>query len=215
MKGWPWFLIGLAALLLFGAVAAALRSRAARRAEAAFHKALPRTLELSSPAFENEGVMPAALSCEGEGGSPPLRWDNVPEGTRSFVLIVVDPDLPSPKAQWIEFVHWVVYNLPGENRVLPPQCSAQTLSQLGAVAGRNGYSAREYVNPCPVSGTHRYLYRLYALDVTSLAPESDGKRGILAAMRGHALAYGELWGHYACQTLGFWGVMRRNMRREA
>jgi Raf kinase inhibitor-like YbhB/YbcL family protein len=204
----------LATLILGGALVLALRSRAARRAEAAFHRGLPHTLKLSSPAFKDQGAMPAALSCEGDGGSPPLAWANVPQGTRSFVLIVVDPDIPSPNTQWIEFVHWVVYDVPADRRALPAQLSSKGLSQLGAVAGQNGYGAREYVAPCPVSGTHDYVYRLYALDVESLAPKNEGKRGVLGAMRGHVLAYGELRGRYACQTLSFWGAMRSNMQRE-
>jgi Raf kinase inhibitor-like YbhB/YbcL family protein len=213
MKVWLWVIIGLGVFFLASVLAAALRSRAGRQAEAAFHRDLPRALELRSPVFEHKGPMPATLSCEGAGGSPSLAWANVPEGTRSFALIVVDPDIPSPSTQWIEFVHWIVYDLPGKSRALPAQLSSEAISQSGAVAGRNGYGAREYVSPCPVSGTHRYLYRLYALDVESLLPENEGKRGVLDAIQGHVLAYGELWGTYKCQTLSFWGAMGRNMRR--
>jgi Raf kinase inhibitor-like YbhB/YbcL family protein len=213
MKLWLWTLVGLGALLLSGVLIVLLRARAARRAERAVHEMLPQTIELDCPDFEHQGTMPAALSCEGEGGSPPLRWANLPEGTLSLALIVVDPDLPTPNTQWIEFVHWVVYNLPARRSVLGSALSPQALSQLGAVAGRNGYGGREYVAPCPVSGTHSYLYRLYALDVPAIEPESDDKRGVLSAMQGHVLAYGELRGRYACQTLSFWGAMRRNVRR--
>jgi phosphatidylethanolamine-binding protein (PEBP) family uncharacterized protein len=79
--------------------------------------------------------------------------------------------------------------------------------------GRNGYGQRQYVAPCPVSGAHRYVYRLYALDVEELQPGRDGKAGVLGAMEGHVLGYGELIGVYRLQKTSGWGAMRRNISR--
>jgi Raf kinase inhibitor-like YbhB/YbcL family protein len=108
-------------------------------------------------------------------------------------------------------VHWVVYDLPAEARSLEARASSQALAQLGAVAGRNGYGRRSYVDPCPVSGTHRYLYRLYALDVEALQPGREDRAGVRAAMEGHVLAYGELLGTYRCTTHSLWSAMRANV----
>jgi Raf kinase inhibitor-like YbhB/YbcL family protein len=142
-----------------------------------------------------------------------LAWANAPEGTRSWVLIAIDPDIPSSRTQFVEFVHWVLYDLPAETRSLPAQVSLHQLAELGAVMGRNGYGQRHYVAPCPVSGAHRYIYRLYALDIEDLQPRQDSKAGVWRAMQGHILAYGELVGLYQLQNTSGWGAMRRALRR--
>jgi Raf kinase inhibitor-like YbhB/YbcL family protein len=212
MKPALWLLIGLGLLAILAALFVLLRARAARRADAVYHRPLDRSLELTSPAFEHQGAMPLGLSCEGEGGSPPLAWSNVPEGTRSFVLLAVDPDIPSSRLRLMEFVHWVLYDLPAGTRALPAQVSLQALADWGALMGRNGYGQRRYVVPCPISGAHHYLYRLYALDVEDLEPRQDGKAGVLQAMEGHVLAYGELTGVYRLQQTSGWGAMRLFLR---
>jgi Raf kinase inhibitor-like YbhB/YbcL family protein len=212
MKNLLWILAVLAIPIVLGLLLVLFRTRAARRGDAAYHRALDRSLELTSPAFEHQGAMPTRYSCEGEGRSPPLAWSNVPQGTRSFVLIAVDPDIPSSRVRLMEFVHWVLYDLPAEARELPAQVSLHELAQFGAVMGRNGYGQRQYIAPCPVSGAHRYVYRLYALDVEALQPRQDGKAGVLRAMGGHVLAYGELVGTYQLRNTSGWGAMRRNMR---
>ena len=208
-----WILIGLGLLAFLAALPVLLRARAAQRADAATHRPLDRSLQLTSPAFAHQGTMPLDLSCEGSAGSPPLAWSNVPQGTRSFVLLAVDPDIPSPRLRLMEFVHWVLYDLPAGTRALPAQVSLHQLAQLGALMGRNGYGQRQYVAPCPISGAHRYVYRLYALDVEDLEPQQDGKAGVLRAMQGHVLAYGELTGVYRLRETSGWGAMRRNVPR--
>jgi len=213
MRNPLWILAGIGILILLGFTLVLLRARAARRADAAYHRALDRSLQLTSPAFEHQGAMPTRYSCEGEGRSPPLAWSNVPQGTRSFVLMAVDPDIPSSRLRLMEFVHWVLYDLPAEARELPAQVSLHELAQLGAVMGRNGYGQRQYVAPCPVSGAHRYVYRLYALDVEELQPRQDGKAGVLRAMEGHVLGYGELVGVYRLRETSGWGAMRKNVPR--
>ena len=211
MKLSLWLLIGLGLAALLAVLYVLLRARATQRADVAYHRTLERTLELDSPAFAHQGAMPLFLSCEGGGGSPPLIWSNVPAGTRSFALIAVDPDIPSPNVHLVEFVHWVLYDLPAEARSLPAQVSLHELAQWGALMGRNGYGQRHYVAPCPVSGAHRYVYRLYALDVQELDLGGDGKADVLQAMEGHVLAYGELIGIYRLQKTSGWSAMRRNI----
>ena len=208
MKTVLWMLAGIGILSILAFV---LRGLLAQRAEASYHSALDGSLQLSSPAFENRGRIPAELSCEGVGGSPPLHWSNVPEGTRSFVLIVTDVDIPSPRLHLMEFVHWVLYDLPGGTRALEARISLDELARLEAVMGRNGYGQRQYVSPCPVSGTHHYVYRLYALDVEALQPRTDSKGGVIKAMEGHILSYGELVGDYQCTTVKGFSALRRAM----
>jgi Raf kinase inhibitor-like YbhB/YbcL family protein len=208
-----WILIGLALTAALAALLVYLRARAAQHADAAYHRALDRSLLLGSSAFDSGGPMPMGLSCEGDAGSPPLAWSNVPDGTRSFALIAIDADIPSSNVRLIEFVHWVLYDLPAETRSLPALVSLQQLAALGAVMGRNGYGQRQYVAPCPVSGVHHYVYRLYALDVQDLQPARDSKAGILRAMRDHVLAYGELVGTYQLQETSGWRAMRKNVPR--
>jgi Raf kinase inhibitor-like YbhB/YbcL family protein len=206
-----WILVGIGVLGAVALLAIVLRGLLAQRAEARYHQALDRSLQLSSPAFENKGRMPAEFSCEGAGGSPPLAWSNAPEGTRSFALIVTDVDIPSSRLHLMEFVHWVLYDLPGDTRALDARITLAELARLEAVMGRNGYGQRDYVSPCPVSGTHRYVYRLYALDVEDLEPRRDSKGGVLKAMEGHILAYGEWIGEYQCTTVKGLSALRRAM----
>jgi Raf kinase inhibitor-like YbhB/YbcL family protein len=215
MKPVLWILVGIAILGGIAILVIVLRGLWTRRAEASYHDALDRSLQLSSPAFENKGRIPAEFSCEGPGGSPPLTWANVPEGTRSYVLIVTDVDIPSPRLQLTEFVHWVLYDLPGGTRALDARITLNELARLEAVMGRNGYGQREYVSPCPVSGTHHYVYRLYALDVEDLQPRQDSKGGMLKAMEGHVLAYGELIGAYQCTTIKGLSALRRAMSSQS
>jgi Raf kinase inhibitor-like YbhB/YbcL family protein len=203
-----WVLVGIGVLAILAFV---LRGLLAQRAEAGYHDTLDDSLQLSSPAFENNDRIPADLSCEGAGGSPPLTWSNVPEGTRSFVLVVTDVDIPSPRLHLMEFVHWVLYDLPGGARALDARITLDELARLEAVLGQNGYGQREYVSPCPVSGTHHYVYRLYALDVEDLQPRRDSKGGVLKALEGHVLSYGELVGAYQCTTVKGLKALRRAM----
>ena len=211
MENVLWILVGIGVLSIIAMVAIVLRGLFAQRAEASYHDALDRSLQLSSPAFENQGRMPAEFSCEGAGGSPPLAWSNVPQGTRSFALIVTDVDIPSARLRLMEFVHWVLYDLPGDARALGARITLADLARLEAVMGRNGYGQREYVSPCPVSGTHHYVYRLYALDVEDLQPRRDSKGGVLQAMEGHVLAYSEWTGAYQCRTAKGLAALRRAM----
>jgi Raf kinase inhibitor-like YbhB/YbcL family protein len=213
MKNPLWILVGLGVLVALGLLIALLRAHAARRADVAYHRPLAQSLELTSPAFEHQRQIPSEFSCEGHAGSPPLTWPEVPRGTRSLVLLAVDSDIPSSRVRLMEFVHWVVYDLPAETRSLPSQVSLKELAELGAVMGRNGYGHRQYIAPCPVSGTHRYVYRLYALDVEDLEPKRDHKAGVLWAMEGHILGYGELVGLYHLKSTSGWHAMRRNINQ--
>jgi Raf kinase inhibitor-like YbhB/YbcL family protein len=151
-------------------------------------------MTLNSPAFKQNGHIPAKYTCEGEDVSPPLAWEGVPNGAKSLVLIIDDPDAPDPKAPKMVWVHWVVYNIPPETRALPENAGKAGLPQ-GTLLGLNDFKKTGYGGPCPPIGRHRYFHKLYALDIT-LDLRGATKSQIERAMRGHVLANAELIGTY-------------------
>jgi Raf kinase inhibitor-like YbhB/YbcL family protein len=151
-------------------------------------------MTLNSPAFKQNGHIPSKYTCEGDNVSPPLAWEDVPNGTKSLVLIVDDPDAPDPKAPKMVWVHWVVYNMPPNTKSLPENAGKAGLPQ-GTVLGLNDFKKTEYGGPCPPIGRHRYFHKLYALDDT-LDLKSGTKSQIERAMQGHVLANAELIGTY-------------------
>jgi Raf kinase inhibitor-like YbhB/YbcL family protein len=153
-------------------------------------------LTLTSPAFAAGGAIPARYTCEGTDVSPPLAWSGAPEGTRSFALVVDDPDAPDPAAPKRVWVHWVLYGLPPSMRALAEGASPGALP-AGAREGRHDGGGSGYSGPCPPIGRHRYFHKLYALDTVlpdlgSKATKADLER----AMHGHVLASAELVGTY-------------------
>ena len=152
-------------------------------------------LSLTSSAFAANGPIPKRYTCEGDDLSPPLSWSNSPAGTRSFALIVDDPDAPDPRAPKMTWVHWVIHNIPGETQSLAEGASRGGLPR-GAVQGVNDWKRAEYGGPCPPIGRHRYFHKLYALDTTLSGLARPTKVELLAAIEGHVLAHAELVGTY-------------------
>lgn len=154
----------------------------------------PATITITSPNFENGSAIPIKYTCQGEDSSPELQWSEPPVGTKSLALIVDDPDAPS--GTW---VHWVVYNIPPEVNELPEGASSGNAIQFnlpqGAIQGQTSFKRNDYGGPCPPSGSHRYYFRLYALDHVIESADLD-KTGLLDAMQGYVLAMGELMGKY-------------------
>jgi len=151
-------------------------------------------MTLKSPAFQQNGHIPSKYTCEGEDVSPPLAWEGAPNGAKSLVLIIDDPDAPDPKAPKMVWVHWVVYNMPPDTKSLPENAGKARLPQ-GALLGLNDFKKTGYGGPCPPIGRHRYFHKLYALDIT-LDLRDATKSQIERAMRGHVLANAELIGTY-------------------
>ena len=150
-------------------------------------------MKLNSKAFPHEGSIPREYTCEGTNHSPPLTITDPPAGTKSYALIVDDPDAPDPAAPKRVFVHWVAYNLPSTTTTL--EVGAKTLGE-SARPGKNDWGHPEYEGPCPPIGRHRYFFKLYALD--TLLPDLDqpNKAALEQAMLGHVLAKAELIGTY-------------------
>ena len=155
-------------------------------------KDVPGRLELKTTAFRPGGTIPTQFTCSGKDISPALSWDEVPPQTRSFVLIVDDPDAPA--GTW---VHWVVYNLPAAARQLPERVPHGDAIAGGGKQGLNDFPHDGYRGPCPPPGKpHRYFFRLYALD-TVLSPRAPvRRRDVDSAMKGHILAKAELMGTF-------------------
>lgn len=149
-------------------------------------------LTITSEAFEEGAAIPSDFSCDGNNTSPILTWTEPPSGTQSFALIMDDPDAPVGT-----FVHWVIFNIPGSARDLSESIPTEPQLSDNSIQGKNSASRTGYMGPCPPPGTHRYFFKLYALD-TVLDLTSDAKKDdLLNAMDGHILAEGELMGTYS------------------
>lgn len=153
------------------------------------------TLKLISSAFADGASIPKRYTCEGEDISPPLAWSGAPEGTRSLVLIVDDPDAPDPKAPRMTWVHWVLYNLPPGTTSLAEAVRDGALP-AGTEHGVNDWKRTGYGGPCPPIGRHRYFHKLYALDTTLAGLAKPTKAVVEAAMKGHVMAEAVLMGTY-------------------
>jgi Raf kinase inhibitor-like YbhB/YbcL family protein len=151
-------------------------------------------LTLASPSFTNGGEIPPQFTCEGQDISPALHWTGAPAGTKSFALIVDDPDAPDPDAPKMTWVHWVLFNLPATTTGLPEAVSPSQLP-AGTKEGINDWKRTGYGGPCPPIGRHRYFVKLYALD-TELSLQQPTKVQLEQAMQGHILAQTELVGTY-------------------
>lgn len=146
--------------------------------------------KLTSSAFQAETTIPRKHTCDGQNTSPPLAWSQPPSGTKAFALIVDDPDAPG--GTW---VHWVLYDLPGEARSLPEAVPKQNELSSGARQGRNDFPSIGYGGPCPPSGpAHHYHFKLYALDGKLGLKSGATKAEVEKAMQGHLLGEAHLVG---------------------
>lgn len=152
-------------------------------------------LTLRSTAFAHGTSIPTKHTCEGDDTSPSLAWTNVPDGTRSFALIVDDPDAPDPEHPKMTYVHWVLYNLPPLSHGLPEGARTADLP-AGTREGVNDWKRTGYGGPCPPIGRHRYFHKLYALDVLLPNLGTATKAELEKAMEGHILEKAELLGTY-------------------
>jgi Raf kinase inhibitor-like YbhB/YbcL family protein len=138
-------------------------------------------LTVSCPAFKNNSKIPPKYTCHGEDVNPQLDIQNLPEETKSLVIIVNDPDCPIG-----DWVHWIVWNIQPTNSIKE--------NSVPGVEGINDFNKHSYGGPCPPSGTHRYFFNLYALDTELSLPASTRKRELQKVMTGHILAKGDIVG---------------------
>jgi Raf kinase inhibitor-like YbhB/YbcL family protein len=156
------------------------------------------SMKLTSTAFKHEASMPSRYTCDGGNVSPPLAWASAPAGTKSFALIVTDPDAPDPKAPKTTWVHWVLYDIPADTASLREAIPSKGLP-AGTLEGVSDWGRTGYGGPCPPIGRHRYVHTLYALDVVLRDLDKPTRARLLAAMEGHVLASAELIGTYQRQ----------------
>lgn len=151
-----------------------------------------KTMTISSPSFSNGGNIAKKFTCDGTDISPQLSWTDPPEGTKSFALLVDDPDAPA--GNWN---HWTMWNLPADKRGLPENVAKDARLPDGSEQGHNDFSKTGYNGPCPPPGKpHRYYFKLFALDAKLDLKADAGKKELEAAMKGHILAQAELMGKF-------------------
>lgn len=150
------------------------------------------SVSLTSPAFAHGSSIPKRYTCEGENISPPLDWANIPEETASLALICYDPDAPSGI-----FTHWVIFNIPPQEKGLPEAVPTEPKLDSGAIQGKNSYGHIGYGGPCPPPGKpHHYHFVLYAIDnVLTLAP-GVSREDLIDSIEGYVLEEATLTGLY-------------------
>ena len=147
-------------------------------------------MKITSTAFSEGEMIPKEYTCDGQDISPPLAWTGVPAGTKSLALIADDPD--APVGTW---VHWVAFNIPPDVTELPEAIPTDALP-TGGTHGTNSWRRPGYGGPCPPGGTHRYFFKLYALDTELALKAGASKKDVEKAMKGHILAEAQLMGKY-------------------
>lgn len=151
----------------------------------------PMKIGVVSSAFKDGEMIPGKYTCDGEEFSPPLSWSGIPQGAKSIALISDDPDAPGG-----DWVHWLIFNLPPDTVGLPEGIPHDERLASGAVQGKHDGGGVGYGGPYPPSGTHRYYFKVYALDTKLALGPDAAKKAVLEAMEGHILAQGELMGRY-------------------
>ncbi|MGD8901129.1 MAG: YbhB/YbcL family Raf kinase inhibitor-like protein [Desulfobacterales bacterium] len=149
-------------------------------------------LVITSSAFSEGQAIPSLYTCDGPDVSPDLAWSGVPETAASLALICDDPD--APMGTW---VHWVLFNIPADTDGLPAEIPSDGILENSACHGKNDFGRLGYGGPCPPGGTHRYFFKLYALDTQLELDSGSTKAQLLEAMQGHILAEGQLMGTYS------------------
>ncbi|HTX60900.1 MAG TPA: YbhB/YbcL family Raf kinase inhibitor-like protein [Methanobacterium sp.] len=147
------------------------------------------TIKITSPVFNEGEPIPARYSCNNVNVSPPLEFKDIPENTVSIAVILEDPDAPGGL-----FTHWIIFNLPADTNGLSEHIMPRELMDDGSKHGMNSFGLVGYGGPCPPSGTHRYFFRVYALDVKLDLPPLVEREELLRAFEGHILDQGELMG---------------------
>jgi Raf kinase inhibitor-like YbhB/YbcL family protein len=152
-------------------------------------------LTIRSPAFAQGASIPALHTCEGQDVSPGLEFSGAPQGAKSLALIVHDPDAPDPKAPKMDWVHWVLYNLPADCKGLAQGVSESALPP-GTLPGLNDWKRTGWGGPCPPIGRHRYFFELIALNTVLDDLGSPTRQRLERAIAGHILGKAELVGTY-------------------
>ncbi len=185
------FVKALTSAMALMAIGSMAKTKAVFAQEAANSEGI---MTITSSAFENNGFIPEIYTQELDDISPPLTISNVPKGTVSLVLLVLDPDAPDPAKPLRTYTHWVLYNLPPDLTTLSPGVNIDSIP--GAMSGLNGRGEKGYIGPKPPIGTHRYFFDLYALDTKLQFDQPPTALQVLEAMNGHVITEAVLIGKY-------------------
>lgn len=151
-----------------------------------------KNLRISSPAFNSGENIPVRYTCSGEDISPRLIWNGAPAGTRSYALLVDDPDAPGGT-----FTHWIMFNIPPDTTELPENVPRKGTLEGGMLQGKNSGGKLGYMGPCPPRGsTHRYIFHLYALDMDLDMKSGITRNDLMRAVQGHILDEAQIMGLY-------------------
>ena len=182
------------AILVIAVASLATYAATTRSADTRYHAKLQKTIQVSSNSFKAGQEMPVEFSCRGKSTAPDITWTYPAQGTKSYALIAMDWDAPSLSLRLFPVTHWILYNIPPQTIQIPEGFTNAALATQKIVPGLNIAGQPGYMAPCPPLGTHRYEFRIYALDVDQIQPASNDRAGVLKAMDGHILGYGELVG---------------------
>lgn len=161
-----------------------------------YHTKIPKTIELASSDFVQNGIMPIELTGDGKELSPELHWFNLPAGTKSLVVLCTDYDGPTPLLKLLTIDHWVVYNIPVTMNGLLKGITSEAFDMAEIHRGKNFKGTLDYKGPKPPLGKHRYFFRVYALSCATLNITEPTKKEVMQAMQKDVLAYGEVIGIY-------------------
>ena len=152
-------------------------------------------INLVSKSFRPKSSIPSKYTCQGQEISPPFNWDKGPENTRSYAIIMTDPDVPIP---FVTITHWIVYNISADQTSLSENIPAGKKLENGISQGKRTFGKYGYMGPCPPFGEHRYFFRIYALDkMLDIPPQKASRRRIMKVIQEHVVGFGEMYGLYA------------------
>jgi Raf kinase inhibitor-like YbhB/YbcL family protein len=183
-------MLGLSVLLFLGGCAGRTQS-VAPQLPANNAKNDKAQIKLTSAAFKENEAIPRPYTCDGVNVSPPLEWSGVPKSAKTLALVCSDPDAPSGT-----FVHWVFFNLPADNIGLVENMPVTENLKAGGFQGKNDFGKLGYGGPCPPSGTHHYIFRIYALDNELALKAGATNAELMNAIEGHIILQGQLTGTY-------------------
>jgi Raf kinase inhibitor-like YbhB/YbcL family protein len=148
--------------------------------------------QIKSNAFQGDANIPSRFTCEGENISPELSWSGAPQGTKTFALVLHDPDAPRRGG----YTHWVVFNIPATENQVAENAPKNSNFPGGGTQGKNDDGSSGYTGPCPPSGTHRYYFHLYAVDQELNLRENATGEQLQKALKGHIVGQAEFMGRY-------------------
>lgn len=167
------------------------RLRVARVADLHEHAA---SMTISASGFGGGGDIPTQFTCRGASDSPELAWSGAPVGTKSYVIVMRDDDVPHPLFSIATFTHWLLYNIPVSRTSIAAKVPAQALADAQIEVGQNSDQADGYFAPCPPMGRHIYTVSIYAIDLAHITPSSNDADALFDVIKGHVLGYGEVSG---------------------